>query len=55
MKLAELFIPAFTFTPKDVVVRREKNQRFTMKDIGKLQDRIQNLEYYTHLDRKSVV
>ena len=49
MKLAELFIPAFTFTPKDVVVRREKNQRFTMKDIGKLQDRIQNLEYYTHL------
>ena len=49
MKLAELFIPPFTFTPKDVVVRREKNQRFTMKDIGKLQDRIQNLEYYTHL------
>jgi len=49
MKLAELYIPPFTFTPKDVVVRREKNQRFTMKDIGKLQDRIQNLEYYTHL------
>ena len=49
MKLAELFIPAFTFKPTDVVLRREKNQRFTMKDIGKLADRIGNLEYYTHL------
>lgn len=49
MKLAEIFVPAFTFTPKDVVIRREKNQRFTMRDIGKLQDRISNLEYYTHL------
>ena len=49
MKLAEMFIPPFTFKPTDVVIRREKNQRFTMRDIGKLQDRIQNLEYYTHL------
>ena len=49
MKLAELFIPAYTFKPTDVVLRREKNQRFTMKDIGKLADRIGNLEYYTHL------
>ena len=49
MKLAELYIPPFTFTPRDVSIRREKNQRFTMKDIGKLQDRIGNLEYYTHL------
>ena len=49
MKLAELYIPPFTFKPTDVVIRREKNQRFTMRDIGKLQDRIQNLEYYTHL------
>ena len=49
MKLAELYIPPFTFKPSDVVIRREKNQRFTMKDIGKLQDRVTNLEYYTHL------
>jgi len=49
MKLAELYIPAFTFTPKEIVIRRERNQRFTMRDIGKLQSRISNLEYYTHL------
>ena len=49
MKLAELALPAYTFTPQDVGVTREKNQRFTMRDIGKLQDRVENLEYYTSL------
>ena len=49
MKLATMFIPAFTFKPTDVNIQRIKNQRFTMKDIGKLQKRIQNLEYYTNL------
>ena len=49
MKLAELFIPAYTFRPSDVTVVREKHQRFTMRDIGHLKDRIENLEYYTNL------
>lgn len=49
MKLATVFVPAYTFRPTDVVITRERNQRFTMKDIGKLQKRIQNLEYYTNL------
>lgn len=49
MKLGEMDIPAFTFNIDDVDLRREKHQRFTMKDIGKLQDRIGNLEYYTQL------
>jgi len=49
MKLATMFIPAFTFKPTDVRFERIKNQRFTMRDIGKLQKRIQNLEYYTNL------
>ena len=49
MKLGDLFIPAFTYSPNTVSIRREKNQRFTMEDIGKLQNRISNLEYYTHL------
>ena len=48
-KLAELFIPAFTFKPTDITITRLKTQRFTMKDIGKLQTRIDNLEYYTNL------
>ena len=50
MKLAVLDIPAYTFTPDDVVIKREQTQRFTMRDIGKLQDRIENLEYYTSLN-----
>ena len=49
MKLASVNIPAYTKRPTDVVIEREKTQRFTMRDIGKLQDRIQNLEYYTNL------
>ena len=49
MKLATMFIPAYTFRPDDVIIQRHKTQRFTMKDIGKLQDRINNVEYYTAL------
>ena len=49
MKLASLFIPAYTFRPTDVEIERFRTQRFTMRDIGKLQKRIQNIEYYTNL------
>jgi len=49
MKLASLFIPAYTFRPTDVQIERFRTQRFTMRDIGKLQKRIQNIEYYTNL------
>ena len=49
LKLASLFIPAFTFSPKEVQIERFKTQRFTMKDIGRLQERIENVEYYTAL------
>jgi hypothetical protein len=47
MKLCSIALPAYTFSPKDVGLTREKNQRFTMQDIGKLQDRVENIEYYT--------
>jgi len=50
MKLAELFLPAYTFKPTDVQVTREKNQRFTMRDIGELEKRIDNVEFYTALN-----
>ena len=49
MMVAQINIPAFTFSPKDCDITRTKNQRFTMSDIGKLQDRIKNIEYYTQL------
>ena len=49
MHLASITIPAFTFSPDDVLVIREKNQRYTMKDIGRLEQRLENVEYYTSL------
>ena len=50
MKLCSIFLPAFTFKPKDANIRREKNQRFTMRDIAELERRIDNVEYYTALN-----
>ena len=50
MKLATISLPAYTFKPSDVQIVREKNQRFTMKDIGELERRIDNVEYYTALN-----
>ena len=50
MLLATLFLPAFTFEPKDVELERERHQRFTMKDIGKIERRLQHVEYYTSLN-----
>ena len=50
MKLCEMYIPAYTFVPSDVTIRRERNQRFTMADIGKLETRLDHVEYYTALN-----
>ena len=49
MLIATMFIPAYTFLPSDVDIIREKHQRYTMKDIGKIEDRLDNVEYYTAL------
>ena len=49
MKVASILLPPFTFKPTDVRVRREKTQRFTMRDIGRLKNRIENIESVTAL------
>ena len=49
MLLATVNVPAYTLDVSDVTVTPEDNRRFTMRDIGKLEGRIQNLEYYTQL------
>jgi len=43
------YIPAFTKTSKDVRLTPVDNRRYTMRDIGKLEKRIERLEYYTTL------
>jgi len=47
--LFELSVPAYTFSINDIVISRINNRRYTMRDIGSLEKRIGNLEYYTTL------
>lgn len=52
MRLAQVSVEPYTFTRADqlgVVINRQENKRYTMRDIGKLERRIQDLEYYTAL------
>ena len=51
MTLYNLGIGAYTFNTSstEVVVNKVENKRYTMRDIGKLEKRIDNLEYYTSL------
>lgn len=44
-----LNFPAYTATPDAVTVTPFEYKRYTMKDIGKLEKRIENLEYYASL------
>jgi len=50
MQIAEFRIPQYTFSPQDIGMRRLKNRRFTMRDIGKISERVENLEYYSQLN-----
>ena len=50
MQIAEFRLPPYTFAPSDIGVRRLKNRRFTMRDIGKISERVENLEYYSQLN-----
>ena len=49
MTLYILGIPPYTANVADVEIKYIDNRRYTMRDIGKLEKRISNLEYYTQL------
>jgi len=49
MHLYTLLLSPYTLTPESVEVERQDNRRYTMRDIGKLEQRIENIEYYTQL------
>jgi len=49
MTLYTLNVPAYTFNLSDITTRYIDNKRFTMRDIGKLEKRIERIEYYTAL------
>ena len=50
MTLYNMFVPAYTYNHKNVNVAHVKNKRFTMQDIRGIENRLQNLEYYTALN-----
>ena len=49
ISLYYMYVPAFTESSKDVRIIPVDNKRYTMRDIGKLEKRIERLEYYTTL------
>lgn len=51
MRLTDFFLPPWTPSIDSVNVFVVNNKRYTMRDIGKLETRIENLEYYTSLSQ----
>ena len=49
LEIAELNIPAYPSLPTDVRIRLLKNKRFTMRDVAKMNERLERLEYFTAL------
>ncbi len=49
MHLYTLFLNAFTLDEKDLTIQKQDNRRYTMRDIGRLEKRIESVEYYTQL------
>lgn len=49
MEIAQIEFPPYTYNVDDVIIVIIDNKRFTMRDIGKLEDRIEVLEELTSL------
>ena len=49
MHLYTLEIPAYTLSTEDITIKKVDNKRYTMRDIGNLENRLENVEYYTQL------
>ena len=49
MVIYEVYVPAYTNDLSQVVLKQIDNKRYTMRDIGKIEKRVENLEYYTSL------
>ena len=49
MAIYNVVVPPYTADIRDIQIKYIENRRYTMRDIGKLEKRIGNLEYYTQL------
>lgn len=50
MVLYSINVPAYTISAANVAVKYVDNKRYTMRDIGKIDKRVENLEYYVSLN-----
>ena len=49
MEIGTLHLPAYIYDTRDVKITLVDNRRYTMRDIGKIEDRVENLETVTSL------
>ena len=49
MEIATISLPGYVYDPSEVSVTLVDNRRYTMRDIGKIEDRVENLEVLTSL------
>ena len=49
MTLYVLTVPAYTYNIDDINTKYVENKRYTMRDIGAIEKRVETLEYYTSL------
>ena len=49
MDLASIKMPPYLYSPKEAQLSFVDNRRYTMRDIGKIEDRVENLERVTSL------
>ena len=48
--LYTIYVPPYTFSTKDLVIKKAKHKRFTMKDIAKIENRVDAIEEVTLLN-----
>jgi hypothetical protein len=49
MEIATITLPAYLYDPADIEISLVDNRRYTMRDIGLIEDRVENLERVTSL------
>lgn len=49
MRLYVLSVPAYTDDLSKIAIKYIENKRYTMRDIGRIERRVENIEYYTQL------
>jgi hypothetical protein len=50
MALYEIYMKPYTYSTNDISVKYIENKRYTMRDIGKIEERVKIIEYYTALN-----